>query len=382
MTKSVSELVGLLQADPWRERTPFSEDFEATNQALLAPGATDEDRERAAAAWLQKWQPCLFGRVAARQRLVHYCFLTSDDLQGSDESIQKRLQAARRAWRADGLQGRKSAIIIWALSPRLAVAEPDANVLELAKRLLTLYLVKNVEADEIELDDILLRVPGQKDTLLRWPVGINYFAAHADGRWWHDHRIPGGIAFSLNSVGHLVKSGKLATGLAEMHKALGLGADEEEVTPIDSLEKALEWAMRTINMAANANSGKATRLIPLRELPDDPACPIRLPPNLIGKDHCVYEGMYHTDVSIPSEYFEPSSTCTRDERLTLDFTYLFHRHIDNPDHETMGLGLPIAAADLPTASDRTAKRWRGRETIVSGEEARAILQELGATDDD
>lgn len=381
MTDRIAKLMEGLRADPWREHTPFSPDIEAAHQVLLSDSSTGEELEEAAVTWLQKSQPCLFGRLAARRELIHFCFLMPQDLLGSDEAIQARLQAARRAWRADALEGRKSAIIVWAVSPKLATAEPDANVRALARRLLTLYLLRDVSVDEIELDDIFLRVPGHRDTLLRWPVGINYFAAHADGRWWHDHRIPGGIAFSLNSVGHLVKSGKLTTGLAGLRESLGLAKEDGEVTPIDSLDKALEFAMRTISMAADANSGKATRLIPRRGLPNDPACPIQLPPNLAGKDHCTYEGLYHTDISIPSEYFDPSPTCARSDPMALDFTYLFHRHVDNPDHETTGEGLPIAAADSSVDLPKLSKYWRGQPLLVAGAEAKAVLQTLGVSED-
>ena len=32
---------------------------------------------------------------------------------------------------------------------------------------------------------------------------LDFFAAAADGMWWHDHRFPGGIAFTANATGHM-----------------------------------------------------------------------------------------------------------------------------------------------------------------------------------
>ena len=80
---------------------------------------------------------------------------------------------------------------------------------------------------------------------------------------------------------------------------------------VNSLEQALEFAMRTIAKASDAVTGKATELI---TLPDDPAsrppegCPVSLPKFLAGKDHRRYLGYYHTDITVPSEYFLPDVT--------------------------------------------------------------------------
>ena len=32
----------------------------------------------------------------------------------------------------------------------------------------------------------------------------DFFACAGDGRWWRDHRFPGGIAFTANSTGHMI----------------------------------------------------------------------------------------------------------------------------------------------------------------------------------
>jgi hypothetical protein len=96
--------------------------------------------------------------------------------------------------------------------------------------------------------------------------------------------------------------------------------------------------MRTIRNASEAVSGKATWLLDdAGNLPA--ACPIQLSKVLAGKNYCEYAGFYHTDITIPSLYFRrdverPHET----EKLTLDFTYLFHPGVANPAHMTMGEG--------------------------------------------
>jgi hypothetical protein len=113
--------------------------------------------------------------------------------------------------------------------------------------------------------------------------------------------------------------------------------------------------MQTIDNASNAVSGKATELLPL---PKDPTelpvqeCPFKLPPKLQDKNFCAYRGYYHTDFTLPSDYFRhaverPSETKPFDD---LDFTYLFHASPDNPAHNTMGEGMPIRDAGFGNAT--------------------------------
>jgi hypothetical protein len=98
--------------------------------------------------------------------------------------------------------------------------------------------------------------------------------------------------------------------------------------------------MRTIHGATEAVSGKATELLPL---PVDqsilPVCPFELSRYLKDFNYCEYQGYYHTDITIPSEYFRPDIERPSEigERH-LDFTYLFDADINNPSNVTMGTG--------------------------------------------
>lgn len=381
MANLVAQLFSQIETDPWRKETGFSADLmDAHNEIISAAQSTNREKiAEVLGRWLQRFQPCLFGRVAAKLGLIEYCVLLEEDLQKSDEEIMEIIQKARTQWTREGYSGRRSAFIITAVSHKLATALPNSVVQELAKRLCFLYLRQDVQVDQIYVDELFLEIPGNNKTTWKWPTGVNYFSAQGDGRWWQDHRIPGGMAFSVNSVGHMVKAGRLAKGMNEVFQLVG--AEEEGWTSslVDSLEKSLDLAMRTIAGASNSVSGKATFLLPVSPIDQAklPACPISLPKLLANKNHCEYAGFYHTDYTIPSEYFvhaveRPTSIKTH----VLDFTYLFLNSIDNPDHQQMGSGIRIRSALPNTPSDNTSKALRGIPTPIQIDESPRLLDAL------
>jgi hypothetical protein len=184
------------------------------------------------------------------------------------------------------------------------------------------------------------------------------------------------MAFSVNSVGHMVKSGKLANAMAALHDLLGI-EEISSTSKIDSLEKALELAMRTIARASEAPSGKATELLSTEDAPcPDLPCPIDLPSSIKHASYCQYRGYYHTDVTVPSDYFRPGierPASAPEHRL--DFTYLFDKRIANPDFITMGEGVRIRAIQPEGRGDDThlilsevtekVLRARGQEIPIS-----------------
>jgi hypothetical protein len=363
MPDLVAEFLSQLQPDSWRERVGFSPDVEETNARLFRDGATEDEQRDALADWIGKHQPCLFGRLAARAGFLSYCILTPDDLRSSDVAIRAKIQAARRQWTRAGFAGTKNGFIILAVHKELAHALPNDTVKRLALRLCSLYLLDEAEPDKVLHDRICLEKPGDDRTTWEWLAGVNYFSAQGDRRWWHDHRIPGGMAFSVNSVGHMVKSGIMSKGMAALNRDLGVPDEGEAEHKVTSLTRALELAMRTINQAAETVSGKATFLLslPAPTGGEAPAPPIPLTGPLAGKDWSQYFGHYHTDYTVPSEYFRPD--VERPAELpghALDFTYLFQAGVDNPAYLTMGEGRPIrhdglAPPDVPSLSFRLAR---------------------------
>ena len=217
---------------------------------------------------------------------------------------------------------------------------------------------------------------GRCDVVWKWLCGANYFCTQADKRWWQDHRIPGGMAFSVNSVGHMVKSAQLKGAMQNLEAALGAPEEEWGASNLNSLGNALVLAMRTIGNASEAVSGKATKLV---GLPSDatrlPQCPIELPAALKGRNHCQYSGFYHTDFTLPSEYF--LLNVRRPARIKcrpLDFTYLFHKHVTNRANLTMAQGRRVQASKAK-AADSLRSVSKHKTLKVSGASVRLNNQQ-------
>jgi hypothetical protein len=382
VTSSVADLLSRLTPDPWRASVGFSPDVESANHRLFNPSSSDDDRTAALSDWLQKHQPCLFGRIAAKNGFLSYCILTEADLTSTDDVIRDKIQAARRTWTRDGYYGMKNGFIILAISERIARATPDATVKELALRLCSLYLLQDIVPDQVFHDQIWLEKPGRDPTTWQWLAGVNYFCAQGDKRWWQDHRIPGGMGFSVNSVGQMVKSGILAQGMLALEDALGAPAEGWDISKVDSLGKALVLAMHTIHSASNAVSGKATELL---QIPKDDRgapvnkCPVTLPAFLADKDHTQYRGRYHTDVTVPSEYFRADVERPAElPEVVLDFSYLFQAGVENPAYTTMGEGRQIRIDETPLAQPLTpTKRVKMEPVSVPIARATRLLDALG-----
>jgi hypothetical protein len=340
---NIAQLFSQLKSDEWRSEVGFTKELEMANSELFS-SSSKEKAMTVVGEWLQKHQPCLFGRIAARLGALSYCILTETEMQSSDEDIKKIIQDEREQWTRQAFEGKKSGFVILVVSKQIAYATPDKTMQELARRLCSLYLETDIALDQVHLDEIFLEKPGDRRTTWRWYAGVNYFCAHADKRWWQDHRIPGGMAFSVNSVGHMVKSEIIARKMKELDQELQILGEGLIDTKINSLGKALEVAMRTISLAANTPWGRATELLPLpADRRDLPVCPIALPAALADKDFTKYRAYYHTDHTLPSDYFLPDESRNSDTNFTLDFTYLFHKNIANPDFTTMGEGKQIRA---------------------------------------
>jgi len=363
-TRVLAEWFEKVEPDEWRTQVGFSPNLSDTLEKIQAPGLSSEMAASLLSDWLAKFQPCLFGRIAAKQGLITFCFLREEELLTSDDLVAANIRSARLEWLRRGWKGEASAFIIVVLSTRLANAKPSDAVREIARRLCSLYLLRDVQMDTIHWDELFLTQPGKQHTCWKWLAGVNYFSAQADKRLWQDHRIPAGMAFSVNSVGHMARAGRLSQALYYLEQAMGSAPRDFRNPKVESLDKALELAMRTIDFASDAPSGKATMLFPQSErLDSQTTCPVALPEFLANKDYCTYFGRYHTDVTLPSEYFRPEIEWPADlPTHDLDFTYLFEHSLENPDHVLMGSGLQIQEASEATAHSadfRVEKRKRG-----------------------
>jgi hypothetical protein len=339
---SLQQLFSTLSPDPWRTTSPFTPEMCHAQEQMFATSKKEEVR-RVLLEWLGKHQPCLFGRLAAKSGALAMCILFEDEiLQHGESWIVDYIESARTQWHADTFRGDVSGFVFIVVSRNIAFATPDAALGQVAKRMCSFYLNRgDVNFDTVYHDETFLEVPGEQRMAFKWIAGVNYFCANGDGRWWRDHRIPGGLAFSSNSVGHLVKSDKLRKAQQEFWKTLELPGEVNEIDMhVDSLPKALRLAMQTIHLAADGPSGKATYLLPRSS--DTPPPPVDLTSYLSGMEHRHYHGYYHTDMTLPSEYFVPDELRASDlDPFELDFSYLFESSIHNPDYKAMGLGRRI-----------------------------------------
>ena len=89
---SVSQLFSQLNGDPWRISHPFNVDILEANALLHNTSATEEEMAECLSLWCQQRQPCQFGRAAAKQGRIHFCFLREVAVsEWSDEEIAERI---------------------------------------------------------------------------------------------------------------------------------------------------------------------------------------------------------------------------------------------------------------------------------------------------
>jgi hypothetical protein len=340
-TWMVGDLIEQLQADPWRDQQPFSNDMQRCQQVLFGSRRTRQEKIDALNRWLADSQPCLFGQMEAKQGRLAYCLLTENDLARSDEDIRQRIEEERQDWKRRGFSGDTHAFIIVAISERIARARPGDILLRLAQRLCELYLGSS-DTDVILYDDLLLEIgAGEQIERRSWKVGVNYFSAQADGRWWEDHRIPGGMAFSMNSVGHMART--------QAERALRRGSELAKGLSEIPREKLVFWAlpkaMKTIGIPAEGST-RGTWLVERGSFPEDKEPPTfevrqRVFGDLAGFSENRYKGLYHTDETIPSPYFDPG-LWRREDLVERDDLYFNYLHLQTEeDYLSMGIGIEI-----------------------------------------
>jgi hypothetical protein len=347
-TWEVNQMIGTLLNDPWRlNERPFSEDIQRCHAVLFDAGRPRREKGDALADWLAVSQPCLFGQSEAKQRRLAFCLLTENDLEASDQDIRQRIEQARVDWKRLGTAGRSHGFLIVAVSPTIALARPSPELHGLALKLCELYLGE-AASDMILHDTLILEIDGGADKRSErrsWKVGVNYFSAQGDGRWWHDHRIPGGIAFSMNSVGHMART------LAERERV----KDPDRARHFDEVprEKLVYWAlpkaMKTIG-PPHPGSSRGTWLAPHGSFEED-----KEPPNFEQRERYFgdlasfspnrYQGLYHTDHTVPTPYFDEALWKREDLKVRDDLYFTYLHDLDDQDYQSMGLGVELIPKD-------------------------------------
>lgn len=340
-TWRISDLISQLEPDPWRAVNPFSDDIEKCHTVLFDPATSREEKAQAIDDWLAVSQPCRFGQMEANQRRLSYCLLTENDLERSDQDIRATIHRERMDWKQRARQGASHGFLIVAISAAIAHARQGTTLQSLAERLCDLYLGA-ADPDKVHLDDLILEMPVEGGDIerRRWNVGVNYFSSQGDGRWWRDHRFPGGMAYSMNSVGHFAR----ALVEKELRKNPNV-ASGRDVPRHKLVYWALPMAMKTIGPPVEG-SGRGTWLADRGKFPEDTEPPTyeqrrRHFDDLAAFSENRYVGRYHTDWTIPSDYFRDGLWKLEEigSRDDLFFTYL-HRMSDSDyaDYESMGIG--------------------------------------------
>ena len=384
MLTTTSELFSNLTGDAWRVSHPFSDDLLQANALLHNTAATEAEMAECAMRWCLRRQPCQFGRVAASMGRIHFCFLRERAVSDwTDEEIAEKIADEKRLWKQraafDPLRGSHSFVIVVA-SPRVALAVPDLHLRAFSDHVLQLA---GWEPDRrgarrkntVTGDSLYLKHPTE-DRFFGYRFNVDYFACAGDGRWWHDHRFPGGIAFTANSTGHMIAVGEWYEGHGERQAW------------------ALKQAMLTIRNAAPtretestepSEDGRVTWLRPLgpdgRPLVADVACPLsKVPTPLEGKDWTRYEGMLHTDHAVREEFFVDREVApTASKPYLMDFTYLYDEKQDDFIEFTGG---ELSSAERVFQEVGRPEEWthRAGEAAASRteEEVRTVAEQLEA----
>jgi hypothetical protein len=381
---AASELFTRLSGDTWRISHAFSSDMLQANALLHNTAATEEEMAECARLWCLRRQPCQFGKVAASEERIHFCFLTEQAISTwSDEDITEKIAEEKQLWKQraafDPTRGASSFVIVVA-SIRVALAMPDQHLRAFSEHILDLagwtQDRRGVRQKNTVTSDFLYLKHPSDGRFYGFRFNIDFFAASADGRWWHDHRFPGGIAFTANSTGHMIAARGWYQGKS------------------DNRLWALKQAMLTINNATPTRETSSTsfekqgRVTWLRSLDahgkpliSESKCPLaKIPAILDGKDWTRYEGVLNTDHSVREEFFLDRETAPMASKpYLLDFTYLFDE-ISEEFIQFTG-GQPFTSTDIYKEIGRP-EDWthRGRPATKSRSEAdaRDVLHQLQA----
>lgn len=265
--------------------------------------------------WLTKFQPCVFGQAAAKADRLFISIVDEELLSAGDSAVREKLLRDKQTWKrwsldAKGMHG----LLVAVISPKLHYGAPNGAMKTFALRLRNLISgVRNADpvGNDLTFEWLYLKNPANGQ-LHRFKVIMDFFAAAGDGRWWHDHRFPGGIAFTFNSLGHMART-------REWY--------EKNARPT---EWAARLAMMTISNAFPVGEhGKATWLVDAdeTEVTKKMKCPFSnpdaLPGELKGRDWTRYQGYHHTDHSVRDEFFDGRETPDRSRGpYRLDFSYI------------------------------------------------------------
>jgi len=331
--ESLLELHDRLREDERRRECALSEDLVGFGNLMHKPYAADHEVIEAMNHWCAARQPCQFGRVAAKKHQICFCFLRERDLADGDDAIREKIATATKQWKQRAVNDTEhpphSFVLVFG-SRNLELAAPDDNLRRFASRLLELTGWKAERRarrgeNTITSDYLYLKNP-QTGAYHGFRFNIDFFAAAGDGTWWHDHRFPGGIAFTANAVGHMKCFMDWYAEPGHEHGAWALTQAMMTIAKAHPTKGAREGAAPTEQTARD--EGRVTWLLDLKvqkPFVERLTCPLKaVARQLVGKDWTKYEGLLHTDHAVREEFFDGrEEPITRHNLPLLDFTYLY-----------------------------------------------------------
>src|SRR5262249_25427632 len=129
--------------DPLRARSDFSPDIQQANAILDNPKARKPSKIVAYREWLKRHQPCVFGRAAATNKQVFMGLLEEQQIltmRRGDADLRDTIRDHQKVWKRRALHGLSSSFVIVVTSPALALIAPGAELKELCRRLMELYV--------------------------------------------------------------------------------------------------------------------------------------------------------------------------------------------------------------------------------------------------
>jgi hypothetical protein len=193
-----------------------------------------------------------------------------------------------------------------------------------------LYMeIPSVRDDTIHVqrEYVFLRgIDGNAQKILKFSTLPNVFCAQGDGRWWQDHRTPGGIMITSNALGHFAYARTASRSIAA----------GEKVT-------SLENAMRTINNAFRPKHKRSglqhCPITWLHTRGQDESTPVRSTSDVARFSPSSYSGFFHTDHLIPSVFFHAGRDLADIAKYDdLDLRYIHDGAADSQAHAELMVG--------------------------------------------
>ena len=173
--------------DPLRKTRPFSDDMTTAHSILFNPSISKLRKVKAYRRWLETGQPCVFGRMAAKNGNIFMCIIEEHEIlrmQRGDADLKDTIQDYRQVWKRYALDGVASSFVILLVSPSLVNCEPNDQLKELCRRLMLLYMeLASLDDDSYhtQREYVFLRGSGPgKKQILKFSTLPNVFCAQGD----------------------------------------------------------------------------------------------------------------------------------------------------------------------------------------------------------